>query len=359
MVRTMIKVKTMKTHSILAIIFLALTGVLSAADPILELIAKQQKTLNDQGISGFVEVAKIEQWSAPRVKSKWAIERTADRVEQARLVAYFELGRNLLLALPQLVESNDKPSAMGTVIRMTDFADWVAAQQCYGNALIAKRALDLALPLAGQLVIDPNASQETFATLEKHLKPIWAATSFCASVLDGEAKSNLFSVAKTNEDIRSIWREGVRKAMEKADPNWAKSLPVGFLKAPSPHAVPIGDEIIPFFRDDPLPPMPTTEALLEGKYHEVIAIGVEPVNAARLRDLIKFREALKGFPSGEVKSEFYPGLKGAFDEAWRKHYQAKRPKGMSVKLGLAAWSTYDAIKQKQMLPEDEAQALNR
>ena len=347
----------MKTHALLAIIFIVFTDVLFAADPILELIARQQKTLVDQGIKGFVETAKTEHWSAPRVKSKWAIERIADKDEQARLVAYFELGRRLLLALPQLAESKDSSDTLAAVIRMTDFADWAATQQCYGNALIAKRAFDLALPLAGQLIIDPGASQETLTSLEQHLKPSWSATTFAAAVLDGEAQGSLFSDADDNDDLRSIWREGVRKALEKSDPNWSKSLPVGFLKAPGSLAVPIADKMVPFFRDDPLPALPTAEALLNGKHHEIIVVGIEPSNATRLRDLMSFRSALKSFPTEAVKSDFYPGLKGAFDEAWRRHYQTNSPKGLSMKLGLAAWSTYDVIKKKQMLPEDEAQSL--
>jgi hypothetical protein len=349
----------MKTHALLAIIFIVITDVLPASDPILELIARQQKTLAEQGINGFVETAKIEQWNAPRVKSKWAIERITDKDEKARMVAYFEFGRRLLLALPQLAKNKDNADALAAVIRMADFADWAATQHCYGNALIAKRAFDLALPLAGQLIVDPGTSQETLTSLEQHLRPSWSGTSFAAAVLDGEAQCSLFSDANDNDDLRSIWREGARRALEKSDANWSKAVPDGFLKAPVAPMFRITDKMVPFFRDDPLPSMPTTEALLNGKHHEIIVVGIEPSNATRLRDLMSFRSALTSFPTDTVKSEFYPGLKGAFDEAWRRHYQANSPKGLSIKLGLAAWAAYDVIRRKQMLPEDEEQLLQR
>jgi hypothetical protein len=329
---------------------------LRASDPVLDLVALQQKTLAESGIGGFYKAAKAERWSPPLVKSKWAINRITDENEKARLNAQFELGRRLLLALPDLGKRNDNVNELQAIERFVIFADWMASKRCYGNALIARRSFDLALPRAGNLITDPASTTETLKSVQQLLNPTWANTAFASAVLDNDASVNLFSTAAKADNLQLIWASGVRKAMESKYPNWSKSVPDGMLPVAAPITANISKEMLPLFLDDPMPPVPTTEALLQGKHHEIIVVAIEPANASRLRNLLVFRQALKSFPDESMKSDFYPGLKGAFDESWRKYYQANSPKGVSIKLGLAAWSTYDAIKQSQFITEDEANA---
>ena len=345
----------MQTHKRIPYIFLALSlATAKAKDPLLELVALQQKTLAEKGITTFYETARSQSWSPPQIKSKWAINQVKDKDEKTRLDAQFELGQNLLRALPNLVKANDATAEQQSVQQLMAFAGWMASKRCYGNALIARRAFDLALPFAGQLAIREETTDETLAALQTSLNPDWASVAFASSVLDDEAGTAIFAVAKTSDDLRLIWTEGVRKAMNSKDPAWAKSLPAGLIQGSKPSPAKIAAEALPLFSDDQMPPKPTAEALMLGKHHEIIVTAIEPANALRLRNLLAFRNALKVFPNEAVKSDFYPGLKGAFDEAWRRHYKAKNPQGLSMKLGLAAWATYDAIKRKQFMPDDEA-----
>lgn len=347
----------MQPHRLIPYILFVLTlATARAEDPLLELVALQQKTLAEKGITTFYETARNQSWSPPQIKSKWAISQVKDKDEKARLDAQFELGQNLLRALPNLVTANDAAAEQQPVQRLIAFAGWMASKRCYGNALIARRAFDLALPLAGQLAIQEGTKNETLATLQTSLNPDWASTAFASAVLDDEAGTPIFAIAKSSDELRLIWADGVRKAMESKDPTWAKSLPAGLIPVARPSPAKIASEALPFFNDDQMPPKPTTETLMLGKHHEIVVAAIEPANASRLRSLITFRRELKTFPNETVKSDFYPGLKGAFDEAWRKHYKAKSPQGLSMKLGLAAWATYDAIKQHQFVSDDEALA---
>ncbi len=350
-----IATQAMNVHIlIISLILVFLSVGVRGADPILELVALEQKTLAEKGISAFYEIAESQGWNPPQIKSKWAISHVADRDEKARLNAQFELGQNLLRALPDMLKAKESAGELQSVQRLMAFAGWMASKQCYGNALIARRAFDLTLPVAGQLATHEGSTDETLAALQTALNPDWATTAFASAVLDDEAGAAIFAVAKNSDDLRLIWADGVRKAIESKDPNWAKSLPAGFiLPGVRPDAAKIANEALPFFVDDPLPQKPTTEALLSGKHHRNIVAGIEPVNASHLRSLIAFRHELKAFPDETVKSDFYPGLKGAFDAAWRRHYKAKSPQGLSMKLGLAAWATYDAIKHQQFMPDDE------
>jgi hypothetical protein len=350
----------MQTHKLTSYILFALTlATARAEDPLLELVALQQKTLAEKGITNFYETARSQSWSPPQIKSKWAINQVKDKDEKTRLDAQFELGQDLLRALPNLVNANDATAEQQSVHQLMAFAGWMASKRCYGNALIARRAFDLALPFAGQLAIREGTTDETLAALQTLLNPDWASVAFASSVLDDEAGTAIFAVAKTSDDLRFIWTDGVRKTMDSKDPGWAKSLPAGLIPGPRASSAKIAAEAFPFFVDDQMPLKPTAEALMLGKHHEIVVTAVEPANALRLRNLLAFRRSLKVFPNEAVKSDFYPGLKGAFDEAWRRHYKAKNPQGLSMKLGLAAWATYDAIKRKQFMPDDEALATMR
>lgn len=347
----------MQTHKFIPYIFLALSlATATAEDALLALVALQQKTLAEKGITTFYETARSQLWSPPKIRSKWAIGQVGDKDEKARLEAQFELGQDLLRALPNLVSVNDAKTELDSMQQLMDFADWVASKRCYGNALIARRAFDLALPFAGQLAVKEGTTDETLAALQTSLNPSWTSTAFVSAVLDDEAGTDIFAVAKTADDLRLIWTDGVRKAMDSNDPAWAKSLPAGLIPAPKLSPAKIAAEVLPFFIDDQMPPKPTAEALLLGKHHEIVVTAIEPANALRLRNLLAFRISVKVFPNEALKSDFYPGLKGAFDEAWRRHYKDKNLEGLSMKLGLAAWATYDAINRKQFMPDDEALA---
>jgi hypothetical protein len=346
----------MNTHKLIPLTFVTLLALARAEDPLLDLVSLQQKTLAEKGIFGFYEAARSQNWSPPQIKSKWAMNQVGDKEEKVRLEAQFELGQNLLRALPSLVKMNDTTVEHQSVQRLMAFAEWMASKRCYGNVLIARRAFDLALPFAGRLAIHEGTTDETLAALQTLLNPDWASTAFASAVLDDEAGTPIFAIAKTSDELRLIWADGVRKAMESKDPAWAKSLPAGLIPGARPSPAKITSEALPFFVDDQMPQKPTTEALMLSKHHEILVAAIEPANASRLRSLIAFRRELKTFPNEAMKSDFYPGLKGAFDEAWRKHYKAKNPQGLSMKLGLAAWATYDAIKQQQLVPDDEALA---
>lgn len=336
--------------------------LLAGTDAMLDKIAAQEKLLAEKGITVFYNTARAEGWSAPLVRSQWAIARTMDQAERKRLVASFELGQRILVSLPALAatKSGEEAELFKTIVKTSDFADWIATPSGYGNALIARRSLDLALPLVGELLVDRDTSDEVLSNLESRLNPVWASVAFATAVLDGEMDGGVFASAKSNDDLRALWREGVRRALESKDPNWAKTLPSEFLTNLKPLSVRIDVSELSFFTDDTMPSVPTTEALMSSKHHELVVTGVEPANVSKLRELLRFRVALKTFPDETVRSDFYPGLKGAFDEAWRSYYKAnKTPHGTSLKIGLVAWTAYEMIIQKQLITEDDALTKQR
>lgn len=334
-------------------LFVLMVATARAEDPLLDLIALQQKTLTENGITVYYETAKIQTWGPPQIKSKWATNRISDKDEKARLEAQFELGQKLLGELPNMMTAAETIGVHKSVQQLMAFADWMASKSCYGNALIARRAFDLALSLAGPLAADQRTTDETLASLHSSLAPKWATVTFASAVLDDEAGATIFSASKTSDDLRLIWADGFCKAIEAKDPALAKSLRAGLIPTTKPSSAKMTNELLSLFIDDQMPPKPSTEALLSGKHHEILVTGIEPANALRLRNLLTFRRELKTFPDDSVKSDFYPGLKGAFDETWRRHFEANKPQGLSIKLGLAAWATYDAIKQRQFRPEEE------
>jgi len=352
----------MKNKLVITLVSLAFLQVAVGGDAVVDALALQEKTLSELGVKGFYEKVCAEKWSAPLVRSNWATARTTDPTERARQVASYEFGRKILLALPDFLSATPEsnPDKLLRVKKIVEFSEWITNSKGYGNALIARRAIDLATPILGNIIVDASASNEVMSDINKMLNPKWGTADFVSEVLNQEVGEVIFNSSSSQDEIQQFWKEGVRRYLLSKNPELKKTLPPEILVNPKLSSIVIKPEILPFFFDEPLPVPPTSAALMSGKHHEQIVLVILPGNLKKLKDLLMFRVGLRGSPDGSVKSDFYPGLKGSFDEAWRRfHDSGNAPQGSSLKLGLAAWATYDDILQKKLVPDDEALLINK
>ncbi len=346
----------MKKFTFTLLSLFAYSQTVFGGDAVLESIRAKEQDLNQFGISGFYRKANVEKWSAPLIRSNWATMRVADLEERNRQNASNEFGKKVLDALPGFL--NNMPDSISGKLdkakEIIKFSEWIATQNGYGNALIARRAIDLALPILGGIMVDKSTSVEIMSTIDDLLKVKWARDAFVADVLNQEIEQNLFDRNQNQEYLQGLWKEGARRYLVNKNPDLSKSLPSNVLVNPQFASFDIKSNVLPFFCDEPLPSIPTSSKLISGKHHEQIVFILLPPNLQKLKDLLTFRICLGGFPDEGIKNDFYPGLKGAFDETWRRYYiSGKAPKGLSLKLGLAAWSTYEAVIQNRITPEDE------
>lgn len=359
----------MRTTCLLLLSIIALANpVLSADsdDPVIRQIELQRSTLREQGITKFFQTAKSSGWTAPIARSQWWADRSKIELEKARFASAKQLGLELLSQITTLAATRAEPPPASELHAQAnalfEFADWCAQGGGYANALLARRAFDLALVPASRLVVDPATTPELLGELVVRLSPAWLSASYRAKLLDDELEASIFGIVKTDADLIDIWQNGSRQYLVRQNPDLEKSLlgvlPAGSLRQPGRLAVAIPASDLPFFADDPIPAKPTTLPLMNGKHHELIVNGFDSQKAMGLRSLIVFRRSIGALPTVAAPNAFPPGMEGTYEAAWLTYAKAN-PKAEGAdnpKLGLVAWFAVESITNGNFRSDDEQRA---
>lgn len=309
------------------------------------------ETLATKGLGEFLVTAKAKNWIPPIARSNWAQSQTnnsAVRAEEEEALHFAEVYLDALVefnALP--VETNG--DLIKKVSTLSAAGNWIASQKAYGNLFVARHSLDLALASIGKLLVEPTVSPEALSALNSVLSPFWTSAEFRSAVLDAEIGGGFFVNLKDEASLRAIWQEGAMRSIEARNPNLKQKL--GYPNRMT--SLTIEPSKLSFFQEEQITALPTAKTWLHGNHFDRIVNGIEPINAVKLRDLVRFRVAIKEIPDESLKSDVYPGLQGAFDEAWRKYCQSIGGRVENLKLGISAWTAYEKIINNKIVPDSE------
>jgi hypothetical protein len=300
----------------------------------------------------FAAAARAAKWPTPAMPSAWHVERVAAPESRPALRAARGVGsalaRGLAAAAPQGRALPADDALLRHTAALCDVAEWCAATEGYGNALLAQRALDLAAVGVARLAAEEKFPLEKILPLAARLRGPGADAAVRRRILNTEAGAALFAAAD-QADLERTWAAGARGGGAHAD----------------------------FFRDERPGPgeSATLAATWERKWHQRLVDGLEPRSAGLALALVEFRRATGGFPrvtapvppaaSNATAGNFQlvlpvraePAGRRAFQTAWAGAQPgpgraARDPGTANLRVPNAAWAAFDAVRQGEFLDQE-------
>ncbi len=312
----------------------------------------------EQGVEYFITTAHASGWVAPVMPSQWHIERVSPVATRPARQAARDLGGTLGRRLAELAAKlQTLPPAeelRRTTAALCDLAEWCAATEGYGNALLTQRCLDLAAVGVARLAADEKFPLDKISPLAARLRPPFAGPAVRQRILNAEAGAELFAVAE-QADLERTWAAGAR--------------------ADAPAALRAHQD---FFHDErPGRGEPMGLAATWGrKWHERLVDGLDLRTAMLAVSLVEFRRAVGKFPAPVMAARgaepaaargvpgglqlvasvrVVPAGQRAFQEAWAGYLQtaaAGRGAAAGPRVADAAWMAFDAVAQGEFLDQD-------
>jgi hypothetical protein len=302
--------------------------------------------------TAFAAAARAAGWRTPVMPSAWHVEQVAAPESRPALRAARGVGAALARGLSAAAPQGQALPANDALLRHTaalcDVAEWCAAAEGYGNALLAQRALDLAAVGVARLAAEETFSLDKILPLAARLRRPGADVATRQRILNAEAGAVFFTVAD-QADLERTWAAGARGGGAHAD----------------------------FFRDErPGRGEPATlAATWERKWHQRLVDGLEPRSAALALALVEFRQVTGGFPrlavpaagaagdgaAGDFQlvlpTRAEPAGRRAFQAAWaRAQPGASRamrdPGAANLRVPNAAWAAFDAVRQGEFMDQE-------
>jgi hypothetical protein len=187
--------------------FLLCTFVASAA------IADRRITdlpsvMQTEGISGLLKMVAANKIAPPRIPSKWHLEhRTKNYDEKREAIDAREFGFRIVeeLEVEELSQRERFADEMlfDQTVMLLDFSDWCVETVGWGNMVLANKCLELAAVASIRLTANTNFPVEKCEKIVSRLSPEWMKPRARASVLNDEARTNLFALAfvESNEEL--------------------------------------------------------------------------------------------------------------------------------------------------------------
>ena len=303
----------MKNNLFVAITFIwTLTGNAHALNETAQ-IEQMAETLQKQGLTGFIETVRANQWDAPRIPSKWFVDsRITGGEEKRRAAVARDFGYQLAIQLDKFAQEQQTLPPANVLfqrsILLCDAGDWCTKTVGYGNIFLAQRCIDLAAVGLARLTASLEFPLTDCEKLAAKMRPEWQGMAYRLRVLNGEAEANLFINANvTDEQLDWQWAIGWTLRVEKEK----KKTLVGFIKQPDPGIVNVHvvTNNLDFFVENESPLLPFT--LLRSwdcRRHRIIAMGLGLQTVDKALGLLDFRKVIGFFPKEFVRSE----------EEWRK-----------------------------------------
>jgi hypothetical protein len=307
--------------------------------------------LQNGGILTLPEYARAHGWDAPVVLSSWAVARLPNGTSKENATASLKLGQEIAAQLDSVAvmsrTSNSRATEHALIKGLWDFADWIGGGRGSGNAMLARRSFDLGTLPLGRILASNELDMNEVADYESRLVPQWDSTRHRAEVLNSEIGKPVFDLNAADLELRDTWMAAVKVLA-------VKTLVSNGFKADEPlpsdqsKALDLSGD---YFELRKPANAPTTSDVIGLKNTEFIVNGLVTRNALDLRALMAFRRLVNQLPDKADPTAMYPGLKGAFDEAWRKA-MGTRLNDDNATIGLTSWLVYDSIVRAQMLDQD-------
>ncbi len=328
------------------------------------------------GLSKFVRVAQMYHWQAPRIPSKWSVERRPGSEEQQKAsLAGRNFGEKLADKLRVIsFRLQDPKIRLKLMSRHThllcDLSDWCASTPGYGNLFLAQRCLDVAAVGLARLVACPDFPLADCEKLALRMTPTWMSVEARSRVLNDEVGTNLFAVEGTQENMEKIWEAGsylMRKKKVGEIELKEKEPGCGFIDISKLKAN------LDFFEDDnESNKMPLTVfRLLDSKRHALIVRGLDLENVDKALTILAFRSVTGQLPEdSEFTEEQLSRYEEVVAQAVKYGITMGRMKGVVVDseqvldqrsnkgsrqghaLYAVAWQAYNEVKSGKFFDQD-------
>lgn len=367
-----------KFITILCLVACISSSVCAADLAELERIHELDAALQKGGTAELIATVQQRQLKAPRVPSKWSVEKRSSSEDHRRIdLAGREFGRKLAVHLDAVASSLQTLPPGDELNRqahlLCELSDWCASTTGYGNLFLAQRCLDLAAVGLAHLTASLDFPLAECEKLAARMSPPWMSVETRARTLNDEAGTNLFAVSGTQAEMEKTWGSGgflMREKRSGISRPQGKEQGRGFVESPT-----IKNNL-DFFEDDDEPPAAplTLVRSWDSKRYERIVNGLELQNINKALALLKFRSVVGRFPE---KAEFsdeqlqqhekavaeaakygltvsrmdegQPSGKAAFAQAWGQRPD-KNPRDHT--LYASAWQAYSEIKSGQFVDQD-------
>ncbi len=334
--------------------------------------------LQKGGLSALLNVARQQQWQAPRMPSKWSVEHRPGSDEQRKIdLAGREFGRKLAIQLDAVAPAfQDLPPSdelKRQALLLCDLSDWCASTPGYGNLFLAQRCLDLAAVGMARLTASLDFPLAECEKLAARMSPAWMSVEARARTLNDEAGTNLFAVNGTQAEMNNTWSSGgfLMRQNKSGGSRLSDQKPgPGFVESPTIMAN------LDIFEDhnEPSPDPLTLVHSWDSKRFERIVNGLELQNVNKALALLRFRTVIGQFPEkisytedqlrareemralheklgveANISNNDHVSGKAAFLYSWD---QRKDKVPEDYNLDARAWQAYSEVKSGQFLDQD-------
>lgn len=331
-------------------------------------------------------------WRSPFIPSKWYLDHKSASGSQNENVQARVFGQNLAQQLDawsdELQMDRSVVSCLAISSNLLDLADWIASTSGYGNYLLAARCQDVATVGIGRALVDLDSSLDVISNLVARLDAPWHSAGARAGVLNIEAGTNIFALGSTEASLNDVWNNGQVLLLKHSSPEM-KAVFNGEHKAGfdalaqvirrrgvKSIETPLFMQNLDFFKDDRFVAQGRPSTLIRkwnAKWHGKFVMGLQSLNASKIKALLIFREHVGSFPARPqftaeqqaavqaerstakekgieivpFESAFSSPGEAAFAQAW-KQYATEETRNLD---GLA-WTTYKEITSGEFADED-------
>ena len=310
------------------------------------------KTLEKEGVWGFVATADANGWTAPHIHSAhfvhWipAAEVLRSRYEWAKRDFGFELVKALDIESLKIVDPASTQEREMQIERLLSFSHWIGGARGFGNFALKMRAENLSCIPLGHLIADLDYPTDKIEKLLSRQFALKDRLRFQIEVLNEEAPDTytMPGLANWEEGLEKQWRKRMKRAYDLYEDEWAKhpdaTHPAGMIPRKYSFYFDNQDNFDPFSL--------TTFWVRDLRFHICIRGRTDPVSK-RLHNFLLFRKAIGKFPLKPTRPlGSFPGeeIQEGFYEAWQPYED---------KLGIhpgASGYTYREIRENRFFDYD-------
>ena len=288
----------------------------------------------ERGIPALAQTVRAHGLPAPRIYSKWYVERLAQRETAAAIEVEWakrEFGRTVVERLAEtseqilkMTQSAERESIASVLV---DLADWFRSRAGYGDVLLFHRCQDMATVPIAHLVRDLDFPEAKLDALAGRLLFWEDETKLSTDALNTEAPEPVFVPGPLGysawgvSPMERAWARGFRQVVKYRQERGEKDLYDQGRERCS--RLP---EDLQFYCDDTMPGASedayTTLASWDRKEHRRVLVALGSHGPNQIRDFLLFRKKVGRFPTQpppwwkEGQPIFHTPESAAFDVAW-------------------------------------------
>ena len=285
----------------------------------------------------FEEHVRRTAWHAPVIHSRWYVDRMTNANQRSQEQLSRDFGFVLVMKLNDIaaIVSTNQPFPVYErhAWMLIHLGKWLGMTDGYGNLLLGYRCFDIAFVSMARMVIDLSCPATNVEPLMACYDLSWYDTRVATDVLNDEAGVPMFGlpsrwqkVCRPRDNLARVWDHGSFICQTAYISPEAKQEEYIVFSAVERMLM---QSNLSFFADSPGAGAETLERVWNLKRHALIIKRIPNEdtqyidNKGRLRALLRFREAVGGFPSNVAGRTRHSqsidfAIRDAFLAAWEK-----------------------------------------